>query len=413
MKAPLALRNKHLRALYLAKLLSSTATWISTVATTWWLLQTTGSAAVATSFTLATAVPFLLFTLYGGSLADRHALKRPLILLFAARGCCVLLSAAVVAGLLPLYVLVLANLAGGSFNALSKPGTAALLPELANAAERASAASVAAAVTTTARLAGPALGGVLLVAAGPAVALLVNAASYAVMIVMFARLPLADTPPQHPARPTADAQLIGQGSDQHWRSGVDLLLTPPLRTAVTLWIAGLMFTPLAALLPLLVQDVHDGDPRLLGALLSAVGAGGAVATALLLRVADPSRLALGPPGAVAGGSLVAVALAPRPAGALVACVLLGAALAWQDIAFNARCYARVARAVAGRVRAAVVVLAEGVVPFTAVAFAYAGDRSGVRQTVLTLGIVLAVICLGTFVHGRGRDEHLIADDPAR
>ena len=76
-----ALRHRDFRLFLGGQLVSQCGTWVQTVAQGWLVLQLTDSAFAVGLVTALGSLPILLFTLYGGVVADRVDKRRFVILL--------------------------------------------------------------------------------------------------------------------------------------------------------------------------------------------------------------------------------------------------------------------------------------------------------------------------------------------
>ena len=76
-----SLRSRNFRLFFFGQFVSLCGTWIQTVAQGWLVLQLTDSAFAVGLVTTLGSLPILLFTLYGGVVADRVDKRRFVILL--------------------------------------------------------------------------------------------------------------------------------------------------------------------------------------------------------------------------------------------------------------------------------------------------------------------------------------------
>ena len=135
----------------------------------------------------ATTLPFFLLALPAGALADVIDRRR---LLLAAQGWMLVAAAALAAvtaaGVVTPWLLLGFTFALGLGFALNAPAWQAVVPELVPRAEVAAAVALNGVSMNASRAVGPALGGVLVAAAGPEAAFLLNALSFvAVLWVLF------------------------------------------------------------------------------------------------------------------------------------------------------------------------------------------------------------------------------------
>ena len=169
------LRHPEFRLVLIERLLSTSATGISTVALSFAVLAVAD--ATALSYVLAAQLaPMLVFTLVGGILADRI---RPQVVMMAAN-----VFAAVgegLAGVLMLthnastWSLLVAALLTGTGGALFYPASSALTPRLVAPEQMQAASSLSRLAQSSMLMLGSALGGVLVTAFGPGWAMSLDA----------------------------------------------------------------------------------------------------------------------------------------------------------------------------------------------------------------------------------------------
>ena len=207
----------------------------------------------------------------------------------------------------------------GVGGALTSPAWAATTPLLVSKECLESATALNGVGFNVGRAAGPALGGLVIAAAGIAVPFWVFAASNAVIVatLIWWRKP-----------PKAAESLPAERLVSAVRAGVRHAANNRLLRATLFRV--LAFFPFAsayiALLPLVARHQISGGPQDYGILLGAIGVGAVAGSLALGRLKDK----LGPDGLVAAGSLVAAlalilfGLAHEPTMAICACVLGGA-----------------------------------------------------------------------------------------
>jgi len=177
-----AMVRRSLIALVAAEVISARGTLMTVVALPWFVLETTGSPQRMTVVLAAEAAPLALLALVSGRIATRLGARRTMLVCDAlwapATAAIPLLHAAgaLSFGLLVALAFVCGIPAGAHFGAQS-----AIVPELLGE-ETAGVARVNALFQTASRLtyfAGPAVGGVLLAAAGAPFVMLADAATFA------------------------------------------------------------------------------------------------------------------------------------------------------------------------------------------------------------------------------------------
>ena len=173
------LREPLFRSLWIAAVVSYTGTWMQNVGAGWLMTQLTTSPLMVGLVQAAAAIPVFLVVLPAGALADMVDRRR--ILLFT-QGWMVLAAAAL--GILTLlgavspWALLLFTSLMGVGAVMNDPAWQAITPEVVSPQRHASAVALNSAGFNVARAAGPALGGIVVAAAGSGWSFLLNAASF-------------------------------------------------------------------------------------------------------------------------------------------------------------------------------------------------------------------------------------------
>jgi MFS family permease len=317
--APLA--RPLFRALWLAALVSNVGFWMQSVGAVWQVGTVSGSPALVALVQTAVSLPIVLLALPAGAAADVFDRRRLLLvtqswMLLSAAALCL----ATLLGLAsPPVVLALTFLLGLG-NAANAPAWLATIPELVDSRELHAAVALNSAGFNIGRAVGPALGGLVVAAAGPAAVFGLNAVSFlGVLAVLWRwrRRPQDDL--------GAGEQVLGA-----IEAGVRYVRFAPLLRAVLIRTA-LFILPasaLWALLPVVARGRLGLDATGFGLLLGALGVGSVVGAALLPRL----RRAVPIDRRVMAGTIVfaaaTVALATLGSAPLVGLAMLGAGMAW-------------------------------------------------------------------------------------
>ncbi|HYN20845.1 MAG TPA: MFS transporter, partial [Thermoanaerobaculia bacterium] len=171
------LRHRAFRALWMATIASNVGTWLQSVGAAWLMTSLTSSAIMVALVQAATSLPMFLFSLPAGALADVVDRRKLLLftqgwMLLAALGLSALTAAGVMSPWLLLGFTALLGL-GAAFN---QPAQQASIPELVPRDDLAPAITLASVGFNIARALGPALGGLIVAAAGAETNFLLNAA---------------------------------------------------------------------------------------------------------------------------------------------------------------------------------------------------------------------------------------------
>ena len=182
------LQHELFRVLWIASVASNVGTMMQEVGASWLMTELAPSPLMVALIQTAGALPVFLLSFAAGALAD--IVDRRRLLIFSQSW---MLGAAAGLGILtvfhltsPLLLLTFTFLLGLG-NALNGPAWNAIVPELVPRAEVGAAVSINSVGYNVARAAGPALGGLVVAAAGSGAVFLLNAASFLGVIVVFYR----------------------------------------------------------------------------------------------------------------------------------------------------------------------------------------------------------------------------------
>ncbi|MBU6410394.1 MAG: MFS transporter, partial [Verrucomicrobia bacterium] len=197
-KAFSALRNPNYRRFYSGQMVSLIGTWTRSAALGWLAFQDSHSEFLLGTVFVLNSLPIFLFAIYAGSLADRV----PKIRIFTLTSWLALLSSLTLATLLfhgtvSIGCLMVFAFLWGTMMAFEMPARQTLMVELAGKKELVNAIALNSAMVNAARVAGPAIGGLLLATVGAAWCFLLDALSYLAVLYAIHRIQL---PPAHYAR---------------------------------------------------------------------------------------------------------------------------------------------------------------------------------------------------------------------
>src|SRR5512144_772221 len=245
-----SLRRRDLRLFFSGQAVSLAGTWMQTVAQSWLVWRLTRSSEALGLVNFLGSAPVFLFGIWAGSLADPHP-RRRLVLATQTNAIAqaTLLAALTLSGWVrPWHVLVLAAMLGMTY-AFEIPARQALLADLAGE-DMPNAIALNSSIVNAARVAGPALAGVVVASVGEGWAVALNAASFA---GTYYALLVMRPPPQPPAQ-GGHAEHVLEGLAYAGR-------TAHVRALLALLAASSLFAlPYQTLLPVLASDVLGGGP---------------------------------------------------------------------------------------------------------------------------------------------------------
>ncbi len=270
-----SLRIRNYRLYYSGQIISTSGTFMQSVAQAWLVLELTHSGTALGVVTALQYLPILLLGPYGGVVADRFPKRKLLYLTQSAFGLQALLLGTLVAtGLVRLWHVEVLAFFFGLVNTIDNPTRQSFVVEMVGERQLRNAVTLYSSLVNLARVIGPSIAGILIATLGLAPSFILNGISYAaVVIVLFLMNPheLHTTPPM--------TRMRGQLAE-----GVRYVLgTPVLRNVlIMLAIIGTLTFEFQVSLPLLAQFTFNGDAQSYAALTSAMGIGavmGGLATA--------------------------------------------------------------------------------------------------------------------------------------
>jgi MFS family permease len=380
-----------------AELLSLCGTRLSMVALPWFVLVTTGSATQTGLVAFAEMGPYIAAKALAGPHIDR----------LGARRVCVVadFASTVVVGVIPLlhttdvlrYDLLLGLVAlAGLLRGPGDGAKAALVPDIVDAAGVATerVTGLHSAVGRFAGLGGAALAGLIVVAVGPANALIVDAVSFALSGLL-----IAATAPRRIHREAADDE--GSYVEQ-LRTGWDFLRRDPVLVAIVVMVALTNLIDQANAVVLMPYWVHHngygvGILALLFASFSAASTVGAVLAAWLGERL-PRFITYVVAFTIAGAPRYIVMAVDAPLTVILAVGMAGGlAAGFINPILGAVIYERIPRHLMGRVTALNTSLCWALIPFGGIVGGLAIAAVGISPALLLLGLAyFAVTMLPAF-----------------
>ena len=193
-----ALEVRNYRLYFGGQVLSNAGTWMQRVAQDWLVLDLSGSSGVALGITTGLQfLPYLLFSLWGGTLADRIPPRRLLIVTQAVMGLlAILLGVLALAGLATVNIVYVLAFALGVASAFDNPARQAFVNEIVGKDSLTNAIALNSASFNLARLVGPALAGVLVAVLGSGWVFIINGLTFAVTIAALVAMRVGELRPQ-------------------------------------------------------------------------------------------------------------------------------------------------------------------------------------------------------------------------
>jgi MFS family permease len=393
---------RNYRIYFSAQLISVSGTWMQTVAQAFLVLHLAPPGRSGIYLGLVTALqflPMLLFGTFGGLIADRVDKRRLLYATQSTAGVLALVLGLLTAvGAVRLWQVFLLATLLGFVNLFDNPARQTFVLELVGRDDLPNAVSLNSVVMNSARVIGPAIGGALIALVGLSVCFEVNAASYVAVIIGLSLMRRSEL--QRTVPVVRSKGQLREGLRYVWR-------TPGLRQPLLLVaVVGTLAYNFQVVLALFARFTFHGGAGVYSALTSLMG-GGAVIGGLLIATRNrPNIHRLTAIGTVFGFLILAVALSPNLATALVLIFPMGAA----SIAFiataNATLQLRAEPSMRGRVMALYAIAFLGTTPIGGPLVGWISQAASPRVALAVGGTATVVASVITRRHHRR--EHLQA-----
>jgi MFS family permease len=260
-----ALRNPDFRLFWSGNFLSNIGTWMQNVAQGWLVLELTNSSFWLGMVGFAASFPFLVFTLFGGVIADRVN-KRYLMI---GTQTVMMLLAFLLAGLTYFKVITIGSLMtlaflNGVAMALNAPSYQALVPQLVRRSDLPNAIALNAAQFNMSRVLGPTLGGYAMAFFGMAGNFFLNGLSFLAVLGSLFRI---EYPPENKVVDLTMWQSLKEGLSYVRRQ-------PQMRAIIGLVAAAsLLLLPFLTFVPFFARNILHVTERGLGILMAFSGLG--------------------------------------------------------------------------------------------------------------------------------------------
>jgi len=338
-------RHRNYRLFFSGQVVSVSGTWMQNIALAWLVIQLSHSPVAVGALAFCRFVPFTVFGLFSGVLADRVDDRR---LVITTQSVSMILSALLAAltltGTATLPVVYILAVLLGTAQVFDAPGRQALTYQMVGRDELPNAIALNSSLFNMSRVVGPALAGVVIAAAGSGVCFILNAISF---LAVLAGLLAMRTGELHPVE-RKELPTVFRGT----REGLAYVLhrhdvTVVLAIVTVMSTVGFNFN---VILPLLASDTLHSGPRAFGLLSACFGTGALAGALVVATVGRPSWRAL--LTGLCGFSGTMLALAPLHS--VLACAILLFVLGGSFTLLTANANALVQLDVPGHLRGRVV-----------------------------------------------------------
>lgn len=275
-----SLRHRNYRYYWVGTLVSNMGDWMDNVAFNWLMWELTGSGAFLGLLALFRAAPILVFTLFGGALADRMERRRLLQLTqVSAMMLALLLAALVLTDVVEVWHVFAIAAGRGIVMSINMPTRQAMISDIVDREDLTNAIALNSATMNLTRILGGSIGGILITIIGTGGVFLVNGLSTTILITTLALMVIPPLATDGPRR--SILRSIGDGLA--YIKASDILLS-----LILLALAPMIFgMPYMTLLPIFADEVLGIGNEGYGILIAFTGIGAMIGA---LAIAGTSNM---------------------------------------------------------------------------------------------------------------------------
>lgn len=281
-KAFAALRHPGYRFYLGGSMLAMMADSIEHVISYWMIFQKFHSPALGGFAVISHWAPFLFFSVWSGALADRFDPRRIIqIAMLLFMSCSLAWGALFVTGTLQLWHAVVILCVHGFAGVLWNPSSQLLVHDIAGREHLQSGVRLLSMSRNLGQLGGPAVGGLMLVAFGPPLGILLNVLIYAPLVLWLWRAPYG---PRFRSGPAAPARRL-KGFAEIVETVREILANPVLSSMTIIAAASSFIVGNAyqAQMPQFAQDLGHGEAGVYYSMLLAANAAGSLTGGIVLE----------------------------------------------------------------------------------------------------------------------------------
>ena len=313
-------KHRNYRLFFMGQVISLAGTWMQNIALAWLVLSLTHSPLAVGVLALCQFLPFMLFGLYAGVLADRWDNRRLVMATQAAQMVVsIALTALAFSGWENIPAVFALAFVGGAALVLDAPGRQSLTFQMVGRGELPNAIALNTGLFNGARVIGPAIAGVIIAAAGVGICFAINSITFLAVLTALALMREDELFAVERDERKRTLVAIREGLSFAWHH-------PEVRLVLLiLGIASTVGFNFHVILPVLTSETLHAGPEVFGALSASFGAGALLGALIQAARSKASWKALLAGATVFSGGLVVLAPVGTPfvAGAILFVVGVG------------------------------------------------------------------------------------------
>jgi MFS family permease len=381
------LDNADLRRMLAAFTVVEFGAWSYSIVLAVWIFGSTGSLSGIAALAVVRCVVGMVVTSFAGVIVDRYERRQLLVV-------CSFLLAAVMVGMTiavglgaPLWVILIFSALNATFQSPNRSAAGALLPEVVTESDLVSANVLINLLQNIVIIAGPLLGGLLILLGDPVLGVGLNALTYGIAGLLYSRM----TVRSHDA-----ADEAGEPVWIQWRTGIQALASRPYAIALTLCmvISTALDAGYTVVFVEFTQHLDLGDSGY-SLFFAATAVGGVLVALVADQVAERAKL-----GAVIAGCLmlqgfplVLMGFSERLPVILLMLALSGAGTVLLDVVAMTALQRTMPNRLLGRTLSTIMALLLLAATLTAVGLTRGIQVAGLQETIIVSGMVAPILGL--------------------
>jgi MFS family permease len=268
-------KHRNYRLFFTGQVVSLAGTWMQNIALAWFVVELTHSPLAIGGLAFCRFLPFMLFGLWAGVVADRFDNRRLVMWTQAAQMAVSLaLTAFAFAGFENIPAIYALAFLGGTALVFDAPGRQSLTFQMVGRNELPNAVALNTGLFNGSRIIGPAIAGVIIAAGGVGICFAINTVSFLAVLTALALMRGQELYPVKRDERKRTGAAIREGLSYAWH-------TPEIRLAlIILGISSTVGFNFHVILPVLTSQTLDAGPRAFGILSACFGAGALVGAAV-------------------------------------------------------------------------------------------------------------------------------------
>ncbi|WP_184547451.1 MFS transporter [Mucilaginibacter sp. FT3.2] len=387
-----SLKYRNFKLFFYGQSISLIGTWMQKTAVSWLVYRLTGSAVLLGIVSFVSLIPSLILAPYAGSIVDRHNRYRILVITQVVS----MLQAGALAFLIlfkfyNIPAIIGLSLVQGIINAFDVTCRQSIMVEMVDdKADLPNAIALNSTMTNFARIAGPAVAGIILSTFGEDFCFFGNFLSYIPVLACLFMMKLNTTVIGKPQK--GIWQELQDGfkyvSGDRDLSSLILMLT----------VSSLFVIPFNTLMPIFAKDIFNGDAKTFSWFESAAGVGSVISAVYLANLKTDKNLVriIIIASLIFGASVLMVAYAGKLPFALIFMSFTGLGMMAQTSAINTYIQTHAIPAMRARAISYYVMAYQGMIPVGSLMVGWLANELGPRQAVFIEGAI-GLLATGVFV----------------